>query len=81
MAEHRPSGSSDRLDVALRRVLAEIHGGLRHGYFKYTLTCEVIGQGRRRLLLHAGKQYQFVIPADECESAAHPSDPCNRGRS
>ena len=48
---------SAALDPALQRVLAEIHAGLRHGRFEYTLTCEVIGQGRRRLVLHAGKNY------------------------
>lgn len=54
-------------DRALKRILAEIEAGLRHGYFEYGLTCEVIGHGRRRLVLRAGKSYQFIIPADECE--------------
>jgi hypothetical protein len=79
MAEHRANASLDQLDKALQRVLAEIHAGLRHGYFEYTLSCEVIGQGRRRLLLRAGKHYQFLIPADECEAAVRPSDPCDGG--
>jgi hypothetical protein len=52
---------------ALCRILAEIEAGLRHGFFEYTLTCEVIGHGRRRLVLHAGKSYQFLIPADDCQ--------------
>jgi hypothetical protein len=57
------------MDRALRRVLDEIHDGLRHGYFEYTLSCEMTGGGRRRLHLRAGKTYQFVIPAEECETA------------
>jgi hypothetical protein len=57
------------IDRALRRVLGEIHDGLRHGYFEFTLSCEVTGQGRRRLQLRAGKTYQFLIPAEECEPA------------
>jgi hypothetical protein len=61
-------------DPALRRILAEIHAGLRHGFFEYTLTCDVIGHGRRRLIFRAGKNYQFVIPADECQSAGASSD-------
>jgi len=60
-----PQGSTE---CAIRRLLAEIHAGLRHGHFEYVLTCDMIGQGRRRLTLQAGKHYQFVIPADECES-------------
>jgi hypothetical protein len=59
--------STTRLDAALRRLHAEILDGLRHGYFEFTLTSEVIGHGRRRLVLRAGKSYQFVIPGDECE--------------
>jgi hypothetical protein len=55
----------------LRRLSAEVLDGLRHGHFEFTLTCEVIGEGRRRLVLHAGKSYRFVIPADAC---APPTD-------
>ena len=54
---------------ALRRVVDEIHDGLHHGYFEFTLSCEVTGQGRRRLQLRAGKTYQFLIPAEQCETA------------
>ena len=62
----RDSGSSSA-DHALRCIVAEIVDGLRHGYFEFRVTCEVIGQGRRRLVLHAGKTYQFVIPVGDCE--------------
>ena len=63
------------IDGAINRILAEIQEGLRHGYFEYVLTCEVIGQERRRLTLRAGKSHQFVIPKDECvRTTAHNSD-------
>jgi len=63
------------IDRAISRVLAEIHEGLRHGYFEFTLTCEVIGQERRRLILRAGKSHQFVIAKDDCQrTAAHDGD-------
>jgi hypothetical protein len=55
-------------DRALNRIMAEIYAGLRHGYFEYAVTCEVIAHGRRRLVLRAGKNYQFVIPGGECEA-------------
>lgn len=73
-----PTGpSAEALDRALRRILAEIHDGLRHGFFEFTLTCEVVGQERRRLTLRAGKSHQFVIPKDECvRSTAHINDSC-----
>jgi hypothetical protein len=53
-------------DLALRRIVAEITAGLRHGYFDLRVTCEVIGQDRRRLVLHAGKTYRFVLAAADC---------------
>ena len=67
---HIRHGAESAADRALRRVLAEIRDGIRHGHFEFTLTCEVIGEDRRRLVLHAGKSYKFVIPADACVSPA-----------
>ena len=66
------------IDRALSRVLAEICDGLRHGFFEYTLTCEIVGQERRRLTLRAGKSYQFMMSKEECEQSATPtSDSCD----
>jgi hypothetical protein len=69
----------DRLEAALQRVLAEIHAGLRHGYFEYTVTCEIVNQGKRKFVLRAGKHYQFVIGAKECESGGKAGDPHHEG--
>lgn len=73
------SASPSRIEVALRRVLAEIHAGLRHGHFEYTLTCEIVGRGKRKLVLRAGKHYQFLIGADECETGREAGDPQHEG--
>ena len=62
-------------DPALRRIVAEIVDGLRHGYFDFRVTCEVIGGGKRRVILHAGKTYQFVLAAASCTATDHPGDP------
>ena len=44
--------------VHLETVVVE---GLRHGYFEYTITCE-IGNGRKRhLVVRAGKSHKFTI--------------------
>jgi hypothetical protein len=69
---HTDDSTRDRV---LARILAAIHDGLRHGYFEYTLTCEVIGHSRRRLVLHAGKTYQFVLTAESCTATERPGDP------
>lgn len=66
------------LDRALQRVLAEIHDGLRHGHFEFSLTCEVVSQDRRRLTLRAGKSYQFLIPEADCvPRGTSPGDSCD----
>jgi len=63
------------IDRAMKRIINEIQDGLRHGFFEFTLTCEIIGQERRRLTLWAGKSYQFVIPRDDClRTASDKSD-------
>lgn len=80
-----PTLADDRLRKApasvrcvLQRVVAEIQDGLRHGYFEFRLTCEVIGQERRRLTLHAGKSYQYVLRKEECFPAIQsPIDSCD----
>jgi hypothetical protein len=74
MANVRSPRQVPTIDRALSRILAEIHDGLRHGFFEFTLTCEVVGQERRRLTLRAGKSHQFVLSKDECAraTAQHP---------
>lgn len=63
-------GNDAGLDRALRRIVAEIRDGVRHGYFECTVTCEVIGQERHRVTLKAGRSFQFVISKEGCLSPA-----------
>jgi hypothetical protein len=65
------------IDCAVQRIVAEIHDGLRHGFFEFTLTCEVIGHERRRLTLHAGKSYQFIIRKEDCIRPNDTRDSCD----
>ena len=76
--DDRGTSCTSVLDHALKRVLTEIHDGLRHGYFEYVITCEIIGQSRRRLTIDVGKTYQFTIPVEECANAPKSKDDsCN----
>jgi hypothetical protein len=78
MSTEITSGRDNRasaMDRALRRIVAEIVDGLRHGYFEFSLTCDVIPHGRRRLVLHAGKSYQFVLAAEDCTWAETSGNP------
>jgi hypothetical protein len=72
------NGTPGAIDRALARILAEVHEGLRHGYFEFVLTCEVIGQERRRLTLKAGKNHQYVIPKEECLATGRVGDSGDR---
>lgn len=53
------------MERALRRLESEVREGLVHGFFDFSITCEVIKDGKRRLTIKAGKSYQFVIPEQE----------------
>jgi hypothetical protein len=61
-----PAPSDTAVDRALKRIVAEIHDGLRHGFFTFSLECEIVAHERRRLTLSAGKSHQFVISKEEC---------------
>ena len=70
--------SAPAIDRAISRLLAEIHDGLRHGFFEFTVACEIVGQGRRRLTLRAGKNHQFLLPKEECvRSTGQTLDSCD----
>jgi hypothetical protein len=66
------ASAASATNLALQRIAAEVTAGLRHGYFDVRVTCEVIGKGSRRLILHAGRSHQFLIPARECEAKSAP---------
>jgi len=39
--------------------------GLKHGFFDYSIVCEVANGGRRQLVIRGGKSHKFTIPEDE----------------
>ena len=43
----------------------EIFSGLKHGFFDFQVTSEVIKGKKRRITFKAGKNYIFVINEDE----------------
>lgn len=57
---------SNARECAIRRIVAEVLDGLRHGYFGFVIECEVAAHHRRRLTFRAGKSYQFLIPIEDC---------------
>ena len=59
--------NENQLQRALDYVRDQLLDGLRHGFFECTMTCEIVKDRKRRLLVKAGKSEQFTIPADELE--------------
>ena len=49
----------------LNKLCAEVREGVKHGFFEYTIKCELINGSKRRLQIGAGKNYQFTIPENE----------------
>ena len=39
--------------------------GLKHGFFDYSIACEIANGGKRKLMIRAGKSYMFTIAEDE----------------
>ena len=52
----------------LRKLNEIVLDGLEHGFFEYTVTCELINNHKRRLVIKAGKSHQFTIPPDDLEN-------------
>lgn len=48
--------------VHLEQIVIE---GLRHGFFDYSIACEIGNGGKRHLLIRAGKAHKFTIPPEE----------------
>lgn len=62
-APHRVTGGQVReaLDW-LERLIVD---GLKHGFFDYSIACEVASGGKRQLVIRAGKSHKFTIPENE----------------
>jgi hypothetical protein len=54
-----------QLRDALDRIEGLVVDGLRHGFFEYSLACEIVKDGRRQLVIRAGKSHKFTIPESE----------------
>jgi hypothetical protein len=39
--------------------------GLKHGFFDYSIACEIANGGKRQLVIRAGKSHKFTIPENE----------------
>jgi hypothetical protein len=56
-----------QVDRALAKLREVVLQGLEHGFFECTVVGEIIQERKRRLLIKAGKSFQFMIAADELD--------------
>ncbi len=59
------SDNTSTLEIALAQLCEIVEDGLHHGHFEYGATCEVTNGKKRRLVIKAGKNYQYTITEDE----------------
>ena len=50
---------------ALDRLEGLVVDGLKHGFFDYSIACEIGNGGKRHLVIRADKSHKFTIPAEE----------------
>jgi hypothetical protein len=56
---------SGQIREALDRLEGLVVDGLKHGFFDYSIACEVANGGKRQLVIRAGKSHKFTIPENE----------------
>jgi hypothetical protein len=54
-----------QLREALDRLEGLVVDGVKHGFFDYSIICEIEKGGKRKLVIHAGKSHKFTIPLEE----------------
>ncbi len=61
----RADGYGTQLREALDHLRGLVVDGLKHGFFDYSISCEVGNKGRRQLVIRAGKSHKFTIPEED----------------
>lgn len=55
------------LDRALRKLIEEVRSGVEHGFFEYSVRCEIVNGRKRCLVIRAGKSHRYVIGEEEID--------------
>jgi hypothetical protein len=56
---------SGQVREALDRLEGLVVDGLKHGFFDYSIACEIANGGKRQLVIRAGNSHKFTIPENE----------------
>ena len=60
-----PQAHRGQTAEALAHIEKVVIDGLNHGFFDYTITCQIVKGGTRQLVVRAGKSHQFNIRQEE----------------
>ena len=66
MSNFNTSGA--QLRQAMQELNTVIQDGLKHGFFDYRLTCEIVNGQKRRFVICAGKSYSFIIAEEALQN-------------
>ena len=58
-------GQKGQVRDALDRLEDLVVEGLKHGFFEYSIACEIANGRQRQLMIRAGKSHKFTIPEEE----------------
>jgi hypothetical protein len=53
---------SEQIQELLDHIEEMVIEGLKHGFFDYSITCEVSSGGKRHLVIRGGQSHKFTIP-------------------
>ena len=63
--QSRRSPSNNERDAMLARLQEIVLDGLLHGFFDCSITCELVKDRKRRVVIKAGKSHQFTIREED----------------
>ncbi len=59
------NGYGGQVREALDRLRSLVVDGLKHGFFDYSISCQIVNGSKRQLVIRAGKGHKFTIPEDD----------------
>lgn len=57
--------NASTVDLIWSQLREIVEDGLRHGFFECAVTCEIVNEKKRRLVIRAGKSHQYTIAEHE----------------
>ena len=56
---------SNERDRAIEKLIEVVKEGLDHGFFEYSVCCEMVSGRRRELIITEGKKHKFHISEED----------------